>query len=628
MKYFFKESGRRSHYGSTVLLSNFRSNFEASAKAVVTLQRSGVASDLDKISIIGGKMNRRIPNLEKMTDIYYAKQLAAKRAHIAARRLRFLLAQCDDQDEGLVSHEHIAVYSGYNGIGTFLQDIAQSDISMVTKNKEKVSSILKSSLKNSVPPSDGKGHLGRAGLLTKDHEEEISSFVNMYLRLLHLSYSEIPMLAGKPPSAYVPSTSVSGESMKGTIYHSDSHMVHIARKILEKVEGDKIVLSRDLAAPSKAYTVLFTVVLWALTCWLWIVAMKKVLVPSICKREAMSILVTVAQLSVYYTLQTLANMLKGPLRMSTNSLSWEVATSFTEVIVRRVSMKLGKPTPFDQEMKRLKMSCQDQYRIWKIRIANKTFYDSLKRKLITSRACFLLLTDLARCHVQGKDEEVVEGIIPGTIEEAEAFLNLDIDDEADPTSKEAKFSIEAFHDMESNVESCLDFAAHDRIFVNEDTNEDWKSVRQPNMDNSTVSCRRNRTGTVVSCSPTVCFVNFDGEILRSPTPIPIELCSHIEESSLHNIDQALMDGGTKQASSSTFHDRPDNLGSDEDSDGETSNASSSNSNVTDKDPAVVHTKEKEKRAQTVKEALLQGAWKLVRTKKHIKYSRRVRVSLW
>ena len=103
MKYFFKESGRRSHYGSTVLLSNFRSNFEASAKAVVTLQRSGVASDLDKISIIGGKMNRRIPNLEKMTDIY-AKKLAAKRARGAAGRLRFLLAQCDDQDEGLVPH--------------------------------------------------------------------------------------------------------------------------------------------------------------------------------------------------------------------------------------------------------------------------------------------------------------------------------------------------------------------------------------------------------------------------------------------------------------------------------------------------------------------------------------------
>jgi hypothetical protein len=41
---------------------------------------------------------------------------------------------------------------------------------------------------------------------------------------------------------------------------------------------------------------------------------------------------------------------EGPLRLHEKSSHWKVATCCTEAIMRRAAVKLGKPTPFDQEM--------------------------------------------------------------------------------------------------------------------------------------------------------------------------------------------------------------------------------------------------------------------------------------
>lgn len=624
IKFLFKASSdHRRHFGSNVLLSNFRCSFETPVKSIkASSMQSTVVADWYNIHLHGKNANRCSPNLDVIAEIY-AKKIAATMSQIAAKRLRFLLqTQCDDH-QGL-SHEHISVYCGYGG--DILQGLAQSDIAMITKNKSKISSIIKASLKNSVAPTDIEGNLARRESL----EKEIDSFINLYLRLLNLSYCEIPLLARKPPSAYVPDMSVHNEAYKSTIWSTASVMIHGTRRILEKDELERIGRSRDLAAPRKTYTVVFTIFLWILVSWLWFLTLEKFF-PPVCTIQTFLSLLVIKQTFAFSTLYTLVGMIKIPLRLHEKSSHWKVATCCTEAIMRRAAVKLGKPTPFDQEMKRLKETCQKQYREWALRIAKKEFNDALRRKKITSRACFLLLTDLAHSHVESENEEVVEGTFPGTIEEVQEFLNLEIDDQPTATSESNVSTLEAFHDMDTNVEKCLHFAVADRVFVQFDESvddDDWKPEHGANMSKSTLACRRSRTGSVAACSAGFCYVHFDGEPIVTTTPIPIHLCSLFDENSVHSTT----DENSTDRSHSTWNSTRDadnsrsGLANDHEiaqgtEDGEDSDTKSNHEN----DSFKGGNKVKRERAQTVEEALVQGGWKLVRAKNHIKYSRRVRL---
>jgi hypothetical protein len=116
-------------------------------------------------------------------------------------------------------------------------------------------------------------------------------------------------------------------------------------------------------------------------------------------------------------------------------------------------------------------------------------------------------------------------------------LNLEIDDQPTATSESNVSSFEAFHDMDTNVESCLQFAVADRVIVQFDESvddDDWKPEQGANMSNSTLACRRSRTGSVAACSAGFCYVHFDGEPIVTPTPIRIHLCSLFDENSVHS----------------------------------------------------------------------------------------------
>jgi hypothetical protein len=82
----------------------------------------------------------------------------------------------------------------------------------------------------------------------------------------------------------------------------------------------------------------------------------------------------------------------------------------------------GRPTLYEQEMKRLKEKCDSQYRIWKMRSTKKCFDEALKRKWITSGECVLLLTEFAHKFVEVNGVEVVEGVLPVSLADAEKFL--------------------------------------------------------------------------------------------------------------------------------------------------------------------------------------------------------------
>lgn len=150
--------------------------------------------------------------------------------------------------------------------------------------------------------------------------------------------------------------------------------------------------------------------------------------------------------------------------------TWLVALAFTEYMARTVALSFGAQTPFQKELVRLKVACQLQYKHWEKRIATKDYYEALHRKRITYQQCLLLLDGLAEVDTErdltysAAYEEVQ---LPGSSEEAEAFLAVEIEEEyeAKAAADAAKLPLEFLRDLGSSVESCLQFTIGDRVIV-------------------------------------------------------------------------------------------------------------------------------------------------------------------
>jgi len=129
-----------------------------------------------------------------------------------------------------------------------------------------------------------------------------------------------------------------------------------------------------------------------------------------------------------------------------------------------------------------------------------------------------------------------------------------------------------------------------------------------NGDNSTaIVSKRKQIGSVVFTTATLCFVHLDGEF--APIPIPIEHCSHYDE----DIDEVSGEDGGDAPAEHQWQE----VVSDSDNEAEVEEEDTSEDDMTE--PVA-------DRPRTVEEALKSGGWKLVRSKKHLMYSRCARIS--
>lgn len=302
-------------------------------------------------------------------------------------------------------------------------------------------------------------------------------------------------------------------------------------------------------------------------------------------------------------------LVKAPLHISTKKDTselvdlWNVALSCTEIIARKSALIFGAPTPFDKELLRLKTSCQQQYGEWAKRIATKSYYETLRRKRITYSNCLLLLDGL----VDTKTPQYEEVMLPGSMSEVNEFLAAEIEEEDRGTSEGEgePSSLETLLELGSAVEASLQFSVGDRVTVKAPVEATEDSV----TDVRSVATRSTLTGSVVESFPGIVLVHFDGTDGTSvpPVAVPASNCTLFKErrSVAYEVNDYKTTLRLESSRETVEDDAEDESGADEtvkkDKTGPSEN----------------------KRARTVKEALEDGGWTLVRRKNHKCYRRKL-----
>ena len=613
-----------------VMITNFHSSFDVP----VTMQEGGLGRpDFESIRLVGsaasGKRQKKTsksgvnttkPNEDEIANLF-AKKIAARMAKIAAKRLKQLVANGNrsalQDDQEVVSLQHIAVSSGYDG--ELLKALEETDQTILSEHTDSIRSALCTTLKKVIPPPEGT---------EEDGNEEISDFIDGYLKLITYSYCEIPRLSGAPPSKFVPDFDVTNEALQGSCWSSKPMMVHSTRRLLVKNERERIIRSRKVVVLSRTYSVAFVGASWLLVSWLCFLASRAFLHYLRVYARFFIYPFVISQGFTLWTLTSLIKILRPIFHLDAKSV-WEFVNCCVEFILRTYAAKCGLPTPYELEMTKQKRQVKERYIVWKMRIAKKAFYEALKRKRITDRECVLLLTDFAHSWVEKGSEEIVEGVLPVKLSEAEEFLKLRVENQDSckevtlsasdslrnylSTSKgtandDTMSAIEGLYDLCSQINSYVQFAEGDRVVVNNEEDEAFPSNDLP--QSSALVCRRNKTGSVVFTSATLCFVHFDGETSTTPTPVPIKCCQLSTQKETEDQDHSDEDEEDEDGASVVSTDKS-SIRMEEEKDNE-------------KDG--IATPSKKKRARTVEEALVQGGWSLTRTKKHLKYSRRVKLS--
>mmetsp|Transcript_5641 Transcript_5641/g.14113 ORF Transcript_5641/g.14113 Transcript_5641/m.14113 type:complete len:711 (-) Transcript_5641:89-2221(-) len=595
-----------------IMIMNFLCNFEVPYS---TDQDGYITEHYDNIRLAcsGKHQNRLEPDMDEIASVF-AQKLAARTAIEAARGLSRL---CDGCGGRPVTHEHIAVSSGYTG--DLLKTLAASDGAMLAKNRDKVASMLSDTLLAEVPPPRGKGADALAG--------EVSAFVTSYLQLIALTYCEVP----EPrPSSFVPRFAVTERAKGGSIWkQSEMARVSISRTLV-KEERERFLGSRMIVAPSKYISVALLLSVWATLSWLSTLGMRSLfyLLKMHVLTRKLGLERALGQVFAVWTMHSLSSLFKTYVfRLDGDSSHFDVLHCCTEFLHRKLALMRGRETPFDAELARVRQACKSQYRTWKLRIAKRDFNAALKRKRITCREAVFLLTEFADKHVERGNEEIISGELPVPLSEAEEFLRLMVEGQADAvevslspeqsvenylsttSSNETKCSLERLSNLTEQIKSTVMFSEGDRVIVSDEPGH-LVSPEKPehNINSTALVSKRKQVGSVVFTTATLCFVQVDGEF--APIPIPVERCSHCGEDTDEVSDKDVGDAPAEH--------RWQEVGSDSDDESEVE----VEEDLSEDDM----TQPVADRPRTVEEALKSGGWKLVRSKKHIVYSRRARIS--
>ena len=129
-----------------------------------------------------------------------------------------------------VSVEHVAALNGMEG--TLLSDMRNGNLNTLDQNRERIVSTLSAQLKQCIPSPD---HCDDPVAVL---DNEISTFVLGYSRLLELSYCIVPLWEDNPPSELVPESSVSADAMN-FIYEPFPFAPRRIQRRLELEEGER-----------------------------------------------------------------------------------------------------------------------------------------------------------------------------------------------------------------------------------------------------------------------------------------------------------------------------------------------------------------------------------------------------
>ena len=650
--------------GDRMMISNFLCNFST------PLRLDNMQPDFSEIVLLTSTRHQvRMPKTDVLAD-FFARKIASSMAKVAAKRLSTLARQCDDSHG--VSLQHIAVHSGYRdddldvdhddenaepSSRDILKMLEDTDLTIITNNSDKIMSTMSTSLESTIlPPENNDGGQDSPVDMLRG---EISSFIASYFHLITLTYQEIPRVNGKPPSHFVPNSTVASESLDGTCWCRRPMAVHSIRRVLMKGERERVKRSRMLVTPGVEYSLVLVGLTWLILAWLSYFAIELLLRLLSSPVHSIAYPLVLGQAFAFWTMYALVGIFKTVFQLNNTCSSWEVVVCCAEYIHRTIAVMRGRPTLYEQEMKRLKEKCDSQYRIWKMRSAKKCFDEALKRKWITSGECVLLLTEFAHKFVEVNGVEVVEGVLPVSLADAEKFLQLRVEEpmpsnEASvhkylsrrrrrhqPRQKKRKYlqfrqseqrgagnmpcaaasddddddagfdsydedsgeyahernSLELLHDFNDMIQNVFEFSKGDRVIVDvEGINGDEDTSTEQVC--SSLVLRRSRTASVVFMTATLCFVHFDGEPATSPIPVPVNRCSLIQENYKDDRSSPKGIADTRSEDASVESSDDDDI-----------------SDIASQAP----------RALTVEEALVSGGWKLVRTKNHIRYSRFVKV---
>lgn len=290
---------------------------------------------------------------------------------------------------------------------------------------------------------------------------------------------------------------------------------------------------------------------------------------------------------------------------------WNVSATIVEALARKCAILLGLPVPFDTKIQRLKEYCQTKHREWRIRIARQEYYSALRRKKITYEQCQLLLESFAEWNSNTEHEE---GVLPGDLDEAEAFLQVAIEGRITANEKSnEQCKLGAFHELAELVEKRLAFSVGDRVLV-KDGDDSGSSGLRPNGEIALANFDR-RKGSVVEVFSANNMVLFDGQ--RSPLLVSTSACQLLNAHDELSDDEVSVNPETAEPIHSAFEFETEAADADKES-----QEGSSSDGVEDGEAKVREDCHQRKRkARTVEEALQEGGWQLIRKKKHLRFRR-------
>jgi hypothetical protein len=220
--------GRYGSLQGNLYVTNFCCSFSV---PVYLSEQGGVKFLLTDIRLEEKGSRPSIPDRE-LAMSYFATVMAYQTANIAANRLRKLQTLTDQQS---LSLEHIAVTCGFENDSLHVME--QGDLALINHNRTKIFDAVETTLGKYVPcpdrPYEITSHAPSAAL-----KIEIHTFTQDYVKLLHLSYCEIPKIRGKPPSRCVHETRVGDQATDGFL-KSTPLAFHRIRRKYEKNERER-----------------------------------------------------------------------------------------------------------------------------------------------------------------------------------------------------------------------------------------------------------------------------------------------------------------------------------------------------------------------------------------------------
>lgn len=288
----------------------------------------------------------------------------------------------------------------------------------------------------------------------------------------------------------------------------------------------RLIRARSLSSPSYAFTASFLVLLWLVSSWLSFASLKSTIFTRWADNAFRFWTIAISCCLGLALARSMLLLLVDPLRVDKtqpyNLQAWSVGAAIVEYTARKWAIRRGRPVPFDVKIWELKDYCQKQHRVWKMRIAKREYFEALRRKKISYRNSVLLLSALSN---ESSSAETVHGTLPGRLEDAEAFLHLEVEHENDSETKLS--GLEAFLSLSSDLERDLRFNIGDRVILVPNSEKETEQLDVPDSTATALTELECRKGSVMMVLHDLNHVIFDGH--DTPQMVPVSMCQKLKE---------------------------------------------------------------------------------------------------